>query len=357
MPPNRSSPQRRKPDKGRPTPPTAPSDADARPGDLVERLARSILAEPVTRHLGPARLPDRRAVGELVETLRELMFPGFFGRRGVTKDTLTLHVQDLLTRLLVQLSDQIAASLRYAEELGGLRGDQPGEARRPRHAADPAPADEDAAGGRLAACVARGRELAQSFADGLPEMRRLLALDVKAAFDGDPAAKHSDETILCYPGVEAVFAHRAAHALHRLGVPLLPRIIAELAHSRTGIDIHPGASIGESFFIDHGGGVVIGETARIGHHVRLYQGVTLGARSFEMDEHRRIVKGGGQRHPTIGDRVIIYANAVILGGDTVIGDDCIISGSVFLTRSVPPGHVVRHHAPDLSVRSRGQTTE
>jgi serine O-acetyltransferase len=173
---------------------------------------------------------------------------------------------------------------------------------------------------------------------------------VLAAFDGDPAATHTDEVIFSYPGLEAVLDHRFAHELLRLGVPLLPRIISEQAHSRTGIDIHPGAQIGRSFFIDHGAGVVIGETAVIGDHVKIYQGVTLGAKSFDKDERGRLVRGR-KRHPTIGDRVTIYAGAVILGGDTIIGDDCVISGGVFLSQSVPPRHVVRQKQPELVMRS------
>ncbi|MCB0900452.1 MAG: serine acetyltransferase, partial [Actinobacteria bacterium] len=179
---------------------------------------------------------------------------------------------------------------------------------------------------------------------------RLIALDVQAAFDGDPAAIHTDEVVFCYPGLEAILSHRIAHALTRLHVPLLPRLIQELAHNATGIDIHPGATIGESFFIDHGTGVVIGETTVIGDHCRIYQGVTLGAKSFQRDETGRLVRGV-KRHPTIGNRVTIYAGAVILGGDTVIGDDCVINGSVFLTRSVPPGHIVRQKSPELVMRS------
>ncbi len=173
----------------------------------------------------------------------------------------------------------------------------------------------------------------------------MLALDVQAAYDGDPAAEHTDEIILCYPGLEAIATHRLAHVLYCLGVPVLARVMAEQAHSRTGIDIHPGAQIGESFFIDHGSATVIGETSVIGRQVKIYQGVTLGARSFPKDERGRVIRGI-KRHPTIGDRVTIYAGAVILGGDTVIGDDCVIAGGVFVTSSVAPGHVVQQTRPE-----------
>lgn len=296
---------------------------------LVDRLVASILDEPRTRHLGEALLPSREAVGELVELLRQLMFPGFFGRRGLTEASLPAHVSELLEAIETRLCAQIRSVLRY------MRGVE-------RAPGGSAPAEAD--------CDARAAELSERFLGRLPELRRMLALDVTAAYEGDPAAIHPDETIFCYPGIDAVFAHRVAHELSGLGVPLLPRIIQEMAHGRTGIDIHPGATIGESFFIDHGGGVVIGETTVIGRHVRIYQGVTLGAKSFETDAHGRLVKGK-RRHPTIGDRVVIYAGAVILGGDTVIGDDCIVSGSVFLTRSVPPGHLVRQEQPELVLRT------
>jgi len=295
-------------------------------GDLVARLTKSILDEPKTRHLGLMHLPSRDTVGEAVELLRELVFPGFFTRRGLTPENLGLHVQEVLARVTLHLEEQIRAVLRYVESAGTATADE-------------------------AACEVKARELARKFLEELPEIRRLLALDVQAAYDGDPAAVHTDETIFCYPGVDAIFSHRIAHALYRMNVPLLPRIIQEMAHSRSGIDIHPGARIGESFFIDHGGAVVIGETTRIGHHVRIYQGVTLGAKSFQKDPKGRLVRDGRQRHPTISNRVTIYAGAVILGGETVIGDDCVIAGSVLVTDSVAPGHMVRQMRPELVMRT------
>ncbi len=307
------------------------SDFPGAPSDLTQRLTRSILADERTRHLGETLLPSRDAVAELVDLLRSLIFPGFFGRRGLTRENLPLRVEELLSRIGAHTETQVRSVLRYARHMGA-------EAERP------APADEDAE------CDRRARQITGEFLDELPEIRRLLSLDVQAAYDGDPAALHTDETIICYPGVEAVFSHRVAHALYRRGVPLLPRIIHELAHGRTGIDINPGARIGESFFIDHGGGVVIGETSVIGNHVRIYQGVTLGAKSIEKDKLGRVVRGA-KRHPTIRDRVTIYAGAVILGGDTEIGEDCIVAGSVFVTHSVPPGHVVRQEQPRLLLRT------
>jgi serine O-acetyltransferase len=295
--------------------------------ELVRKLTESILNEARTRHLGNAPLPSREAVAELVELIRQLMFPGFFERRGLTEDNLALHVQELTARILLQSEEQLRSALRYVQDIGAGATMKDG-----------------------AACDRRARELARAFVERMPDVRAMLALDVQAAFDGDPAALHTDETIFCYPGVDAVFSHRVAHELYRMGVPLLPRIIQELSHSRTGIDIHPGATIGKSFFIDHGGAVVIGETTVIGEGVRIYQGVTLGAKFFERDATGRLVRGK-KRHPTIGNRVTIFAGAVILGGDTVIGDDCVINGSVFITQSVPAGHIVRQKQPELVMRT------
>ena len=178
-----------------------------------------------------------------------------------------------------------------------------------------------------------------SLLQGLPEIRRQLQTDLLAAYRGDPAAKSIDEVILCYPAFTAISTYRLAHVLYREGVPLLPRMMTEYAHRLTGIDIHPGAVIGDSFFIDHGTGVVIGETTTIGTNVKLYQHVTLGAKSFEVDGDGTLVKGI-KRHPDIGDRVVIYSGATILGGETKIGNDCIIGGSVWLTHSVPAGKMV-----------------
>jgi len=302
-----------------------PSDAG-----IVERLTDSILAEPRTRHLLKTHLPDRDAVSDLVEDLRDLVFPGFYRRRGLTAENLRLHVQELVARIHLAVEQQVRAVLRYVQHID----------------TDTADSSESIE------CDHTAKECAAKFMEALPEVRRMLALDVQAAFDGDPAALHTDETIFCYPGVDAIFSHRIAHALYTLRVPLLPRIIQELSHSRTGIDIHPGAKIGESFFVDHGAGVVIGQTSEIGRHVRIYQGVTIGATSFELDTNGQLKRTGDtKRHPTIGDRVTIYAGAVILGGETVIGDDCVIAGSVFITESVPPGCLVRQEKPELVLRS------
>lgn len=314
---------------GSPTAPESPAGghSGSRAEAVVAALVKSAIDQPLTSHLGQVRLPSRQAVSELVELTREVMFPGFFGKRGLTRQSLPGHMHQLVARIAYLAEEQALSVLRYARDIA------PGQ-----------PHDDGA-------CDARAALVASRFVEQLPELRRLLALDVQAAFDGDPAAVHTDETVFCYPGIDAVFSHRVAHAFQSQGVPLLPRIIQEMAHSRTGIDIHPGAHVGESFFIDHGGGTVIGETTRIGHHVRIYQGVTLGAKSFDIDNSGRLVRSSKQRHPTIGNRVTIYAGAVILGGDTVIGDDCVIGGSVFITQSVPAGHIVRQKTPELVLRS------
>ena len=193
----------------------------------------------------------------------------------------------------------------------------------------------------------------EEFFGSLPDTKDTLLGDVKAAYEGDPAAKSAEEIMLTYPAFEAISIYRLAHTLYRLGVPLIPRYMTEYAHRYTGIDIHPGASIGPYFFIDHGTGVVIGETTTIGEHVKLYQGVTLGALSFELDDDGNPVKGI-KRHPDIGDRVVIYSGATILGGNTVIGSDCVIGGNVWLTRSVPPGVQVVYDGAKLSVEKKSK---
>ena len=186
--------------------------------------------------------------------------------------------------------------------------------------------------------------------DSLPGILEILKTDIRAGYEGDPAAKSIDEIILTYPAFQAISIYRMAHKLYQMNIPLVPRMMTEYAHRITGIDIHPGATIGPYFFIDHGTGVVIGETTTIGEHVKLYQHVTLGAKSFEVGENGTLVKGI-KRHPDIGDRVVIYAGATILGGETVIGDDCVIGGNVWLTHSVPAGETVTIKVPDLRSRS------
>jgi serine O-acetyltransferase len=271
------------------------------------------------------RAADVERVRGLTDDLRRLMYPGFFDTDPLWDGELEAHTTRLCSRVARVLTDELTSALRY-----GRRPPQP-QFEKLVPAGMPDAEFIDAA--------------VNAFMSSLPEIRRTLGLDVQAAYDGDPAAEHTDEIILCYPGLEAITIHRLAHVLYCLGVPVLSRVMSEQAHSRTGIDIHPGAKIGESFFIDHGSATVIGETSVIGKQVKIYQGVTLGARSFPKDERGRVIRGI-RRHPTIGDRVTIYAGAVILGGDTVIGDDCVIAGGVFVTSSVAPGHVVQQTRPE-----------
>ncbi len=265
------------------------------------------------RDFGPREFPSRDALREIVNGLSGALFPMRLGPRDLTKESEDFFVGRTLDTALNGLLHQVRL------ELVGQLG----------------PQDDD-----RAALEARATEIVRAFARGLPGLRMLLDKDVQAAFDGDPAARSVDEVLLCYPGVLAVIHHRLAHALHRLGAPLVARILSEIAHSETGIDIHPGAEIGSGFFIDHGTGVVIGETAIIGNRVRLYQAVTLGARRFASTNDGGIAKGGA-RHPIIEDDVVIYAGATVLGRIT-IGRGSSIGGNVWLTRSVPPGsHVTQ----------------
>lgn len=263
---------------------------------------------------GPGRrgvLPSGEVVVRAVDLLRSVLFPGYFGVSEVTAENRCYHIGATLDRVQKILQEQVWRGLCFA-------CDRTGEC------------DKD--------CEARAREITRSFLARLPEVRRRLATDVRAGFEGDPAATSPDEVIFCYPGLIAIAAQRLAHELHRLGVPIIPRMITEHAHSLTGIDLHPGAEIGESFFIDHGTGVVVGETTVIGRNVRLYQGVTLGARSFPLDERGNPVKGV-PRHPIVEDDVIIYSGATILGRVT-IGRGAVIGGNVWLTSGVPAGALV-----------------
>jgi len=263
-------------------------------------------------------LPSRTAVIEALKRLFEAFFPGFVGRQFLTHANVAFHTGALLDEVAEELTEQIFAAVTHE----GLDGDS--DRQRCREFAE--------------AAVVRLYER-------LPELRRRLLLDVAAAYDGDPAAKNANEVIFSYPGLQAIATYRVAHELELARVPFLPRIMTEWAHSRTGIDIHPGATIGERFFIDHGTGVVIGETTEIGNRVRLYQGVTLGALSLGKDEVERLRHK--KRHPTIEDDVIIYANATILGGGTVIGARSIIGGNVWLTESVAPDTTVFLKKPEL----------
>ena len=270
----------------------------------VEALAK-VTAEQIHCGTHACPPPDRLEIVKVIHELQALLFPMAFRR-----EYPDMADETLLSRALYRLRDQLAAAMRF-QDLGEEAA---------REGAD---------------------RIIAGFAKRLPEIKRLLLLDVEALYEGDPAASCREEVMVTYPGFRAISIFRIAHELYTLRAPLIPRIMTEYAHEKTGIDIHPGATVGEYFFIDHGTGIVVGETTVIGDHVKLYQGVTLGAKSFELDEHGNPVKNI-KRHPNIGNHVVIYANATIRGGETVIGDNCVIGGNTWLTSSVEAGSVVAY---------------
>jgi serine O-acetyltransferase len=292
------------------------------------RLLASIDQIKSLRRLNRGVLPSRENVAECVDGLLQLIYPGYFGKQELSGDNLNGRVAELMGKLSVMLFDHVRFCLRYRIER-------------------PEEADFET---RCEKCDEEASRVVAAFFESLPAVRERLADDVQAAFDADPAATSTDETIFCYPGVLAITVQRLSHELYRSSVPLLPRIWTELAHARTGIDIHPGAQLGKRFFIDHGTGVVIGETTVIGDNVKIYQGVTLGALAPAFGQRLR----GTKRHPTIEDDVTIYAGATVLGGDTVIGAGCTLGGNVFLTSSVPAKRVVMMESPRLRIRDRAR---
>ncbi len=271
--------------------------------DIKQALLASYERDGGINHLDGVNLPTQDSVQQLASDYMHLIFPGFFEETGLTKQDVPTLVGKLLIRVEQRLKTEIEKSLRFAQ--------------------DPAPAR-------------RAQELTIATLDQLPALRQIIRTDVAAAFEGDPAARSVEEIILAYPCVLSISLQRFAHVLYQLGVPLLPRMLTEYGHERTGSDLHPGAKIGSHFFIDHGTGVVIGETAEIGSHVKLYQGVALIARSLAGGQALR----GKKRHPTIEDRVTIYASTTIMGGDTVIGAGSTVAGNVFVTHTVPPRSLV-----------------
>ncbi|GIT31223.1 MAG: serine acetyltransferase [Planctomycetaceae bacterium] len=287
--------------------------------DVTDQVVATYSQIGTINPLGHSPLPHNDAVIEITHDLMEVIYPGYQRRQKLHAGNVAYHVGDLLEGLNNALTQQIARALRHKQALAN--SDDP-------QSADANDAFEELAKQKTIALLA-----------SLPRLRELLATDVQAAYDGDPAAQGLDEIILCYPGLQAITVHRLAHELYGLDVPFIPRMMAEWSHNRTGIDIHPGATIGPSFFIDHGTGVVIGETTEIAAHVKLYQGVTLGALSFPKDDSGQLVRGQ-KRHPTIEEGVVIYANATVLGGETVIGARSVIGASVSLIQSVPPNTVV-----------------
>ena len=294
---------------------------------ITDRLVQTYDDLGAINHLGHCPLPSYEIIIAMCEDLKEILYPGYRRREGLHRGNIVYHVGDLVDRLHDRFTTQIGRALRH--DVGATKDctDQ--------HDFE-----------------AMGQAKTLLFLDQLPGLRCRLAKDVQAAHDGAPACKTPDEVIFCYPGLEAVTIYRLAHLLYELEIPFIPRMMTEWAHSRTGIDIHPGATIGEHFFIDHGTGVVIGETCDIGNHVKLYQGVTLGALSFPIDGEGKLVREK-KRHPTIDDRVVIYAGATILGGATVIGADAVIGSNVWLTSSVAPNTTVLLEKPKLRMRSEG----
>lgn len=274
-------------------------------------------------HIGGADMPQREAIIHVLEQMLEVIFPGYTGRQAVTQAALEFTIGDLVNDVYESLKEQVRRALAYRCRIECCESCD---------------------------CLHMSEDIVINLLHKLPEIREILKTDVQAALDGDPATTSKDEIIIAYPGLRAIAIQRIAHQLYLAKVPLISRVMGEYAHTVTGIDIHPGATIGRSFFIDHGTGVVIGETAVLGDNVKLYQGVTLGALSFPKDACGRLIKGA-KRHPNIEDNVTIYAGATILG-DITIGRDSIIGGNVWLTESVPPGTKITISPPELAIRTR-----
>lgn len=301
---------------------------------LTQRIVDTYRPDDGMNHLGHCPLPSYTEVTEVLLDLKDLLYPGYRRRVGLHSGNIIYHVGNLVDSLHDRLTIQIGRALRHEDRVSRAHSDCESEV------------DFEA----------KGQAMTLEFLRRIPELRQTLGTDVRAAFDGDPACRTTDEIVFCYPGFAATTVYRIAHALLQIGVPFIPRMMTEWAHKETGIDIHPGAQIGEYFFIDHGTGVVVGETCQIGQHVKIYQGVTLGALSFPTDAEGHLVRGQ-KRHPTIEDRVVIYANATVLGGRTVIGHDSVIGSSVWVTRSVSPKTTVLLEKPRLKVRSASSDAE
>lgn len=285
---------------------------------LVDEITQTYKGDSGINFIDTSNLPVRDKIMQVLDLLTEVLFPGYTGKRTVTKSNIHFVVIDILYHVYTELTEQLERACKYRCRM-----------------------EKCDTGG----CRAMAEEATEYLLAQLPKIRELLKSDVAAAFDGDPAAKSYEEIVISYPCIIAISTHRIAHELYLQDVPLIPRIMGECAHTRTGIDIHPGATIGKSFFIDHGTGVVIGETTVIGDNVKIYQGATLGALSFKKDERGRVIKGG-KRHPTIEDNVTIYAEATLLG-NIVIGKNSVIGGNVWIKKSVPANTIVTMADADL----------
>ena len=279
---------------------------------------------PVANTERDVNLPGTGSVIAVLELLLAVLYPGCHGQAPIAHENCQSHLKTVLRDIALNLHDQTHRAFEYA-------------CRRTKC-------------GDCHDCAQKAQKAVAALLTGLPAIRDMLEQDIQAAYEGDPAAMSTMEIVMSYPGLYAITIHRIAHMLYAQGVPLIPRVMGEHAHSKTGIDIHPGATIGPGFFIDHGTGVVIGETCRIGKRVKLYQGVTLGALSFAKDEATGMLVKGTKRHPDVEDNVVIYAGATILGGDTVIGHDSVIGGNVWLIQSVPPGSKVYNQTPHPVIR-------
>ena len=308
--------------------------ADTSSGSNIESLVKKMAGEMTIAQADHCSMPDYDVLVEIIQVLRKLVNPIRLAEE-TSEAELSARLAEQLTFVRSNLNCQIAAAIARhqvacCEINGGTDVEQVIPADKIRPLAE---------------------ELTEHFIQQLPKIRDLLTTDVRAAFDGDPACQNLEEVILCYPGFTAVTVFRLANQLHQLKVPFIPRMMTEWVHGETGVDIHPGATIGEHFFIDHGTGVVIGETCEIGQHVKIYQGVTLGALSFAKDEKGDLVRGA-KRHPTLEDNVVIYANATVLGGKTVVGHDSVIGSSVWLTESTEPFTTVIMEKPRLRIRNK-----
>lgn len=290
--------------------------------ELCEQNRAAKILKKIDRPYG--QLPTRDTIVAIMEEIKSVFFPGYFSELDLDTDNRLYHVGAALDNIRFSLEEQIKRGFCF--ECGKTEADCP-------------------------ECTEKAHETTNRLLVTLPGVQKLLFEDVRAAYEGDPAAKSPDETVFSYPGIQAVISYRIAHELYKLDVPIIPRVITEYAHSMTGIDIHPGAEIGEYFFIDHGTGVVIGETCVIGNRVRLYQGVTLGAKSFALDAKGNPVKGI-DRHPIVEDNVIIYSGATILGR-VVIGKNSVIGGNVWITYDVEPGSVISQKSPNQEIFAQG----